>query len=261
MNENQINLSNTYFISDIHGEYDKFKKLLEYIEYDESKNLFILGDLCDRGEKTKEVIEYILTLPNVKMILGNHDYFMIKSLESMDYTVNWLSIGYGGNATLRSYNYNLNDYLKNYTTEYKNHCELLNKMFYYYEEFDSLVMVHAGVNPNRNIEEGQGLNDILFIREEFYNHEEPMKNKVIMFGHTPTNFIDNNDKDEIYVDDRKIGIDTGAVFGGKMSLIKFNKYSLDEKDIEVIYIDKDMNIGKYNKYKKFGGDVITQYGP
>lgn len=38
-----------YVISDIHGEYDLFMKMLEKIKFQDTDTLYILGDILDRG--------------------------------------------------------------------------------------------------------------------------------------------------------------------------------------------------------------------
>ena len=45
----------TYAISDIHGCYEEYIKLLEKIGFSEYDTLYILGDICDRGEKPMEI--------------------------------------------------------------------------------------------------------------------------------------------------------------------------------------------------------------
>ena len=38
-----------YCISDIHGEYDLFCRLMEYVKFSDSDELFVLGDMTDKG--------------------------------------------------------------------------------------------------------------------------------------------------------------------------------------------------------------------
>ena len=45
----------TYAISDIHGCYEEYIKLLEKINFSEDDTLYILGDICDRGEKPMDL--------------------------------------------------------------------------------------------------------------------------------------------------------------------------------------------------------------
>lgn len=50
-------------ISDIHGDYQNFKLLLRKIKYvPTSDYLFILGDLCEKGDESLLLIKYILSL-------------------------------------------------------------------------------------------------------------------------------------------------------------------------------------------------------
>lgn len=39
----------TYVMSDLHGMYDKFIAMLEKIDFSDSDELFIIGDIIDRG--------------------------------------------------------------------------------------------------------------------------------------------------------------------------------------------------------------------
>jgi len=52
--------------------------------------------------------------------------------------------------------------------------------------------------------------DLLWIRQSFYLYEGPFP-KVVVFGHTPF-------PDVLMLEDR-IGIDTGCVYGGKLSAV------------------------------------------
>ena len=39
----------TYVTADIHGEFEKFKRLIERIDLKDEDTLYILGDIFDRG--------------------------------------------------------------------------------------------------------------------------------------------------------------------------------------------------------------------
>ena len=62
-----------YVISDIHGEADRFQKMLELIEFTDKDTLYVLGDVIDRGPDGVEVLRRIKETPNMHMILGNHE--------------------------------------------------------------------------------------------------------------------------------------------------------------------------------------------
>ena len=69
---------NIKVIPDLHGEYDVFKKFLECENYfkDKKTAYIFVGDLIDRGAKSKELIDYFLNNDigsNVYFTEGNHD--------------------------------------------------------------------------------------------------------------------------------------------------------------------------------------------
>ena len=63
-----------YVISDIHGCYKEYKELLEKIHFGETDELYVLGDVVDRGPEPMKVLQDMMLRPNVYPILGNHDY-------------------------------------------------------------------------------------------------------------------------------------------------------------------------------------------
>ena len=63
----------TYVTSNIHGDYASFKKLLQTISFKDSDIMYILGDICDIGDESMELIEDISMRYNVYSIVGEHD--------------------------------------------------------------------------------------------------------------------------------------------------------------------------------------------
>ena len=68
----------TYFVSDIHGEYDLFMRLLEKIKFSNSDRLIVCGDFIDKGTASIRLVKTIFELPNVHCIMGNHEYMFFK---------------------------------------------------------------------------------------------------------------------------------------------------------------------------------------
>jgi bis(5'-nucleosyl)-tetraphosphatase (symmetrical) len=68
----------TYAIGDIQGCFSELKALLEKIHFDKRcDTLWLLGDLVNRGPQNLETLHYLMSLPNVISVLGNHDlHFM-----------------------------------------------------------------------------------------------------------------------------------------------------------------------------------------
>jgi predicted MPP superfamily phosphohydrolase len=64
----------TYFISDIHGEYDLFIKLLKKINFNSHDTLYILGDIIDKGKDSIKLLKFISKQNNMIAIMGNHEH-------------------------------------------------------------------------------------------------------------------------------------------------------------------------------------------
>ena len=65
----------TYVMSDIHGHYDEFKRMLDMIQFTDTDRLVIAGDCIDRGSQNLEMFMWIERCPaNVILLKGNHEY-------------------------------------------------------------------------------------------------------------------------------------------------------------------------------------------
>ena len=69
-----------YVMGDIHGEADRFHAMLERIHLSEEDTLILLGDVIDRGPDGIALLLEIMEMPNVIMLLGNHEDMMLKYL-------------------------------------------------------------------------------------------------------------------------------------------------------------------------------------
>ncbi|MEG0456172.1 MAG: hypothetical protein RR559_12665, partial [Bacteroides sp.] len=86
-------------------------------------------------------------------------------------------------------------------------------------EQENYIFVHAGVEPNIPLNQNTK-KSLLWIRDEF--HKNYKGNQTVVFGHTPTPALHmNRQNHEIYFgDNRIIGIDGGAVFGGQLNCLE-----------------------------------------
>ena len=68
-----------YAIGDIQGCYVELRRLLEKIEFDESKDqLWLTGDLVNRGPKSLEVLNYLYSIDqSIITVLGIHDLHLM----------------------------------------------------------------------------------------------------------------------------------------------------------------------------------------
>ena len=74
----------TYVISDPHGCKKEFDAMLEKInfsnEYDE---LWVNGDICDRGKESIALLQEIIASPNMHIVYGNHDVWLEKYMQEL----------------------------------------------------------------------------------------------------------------------------------------------------------------------------------
>lgn len=81
-----------YIVSDIHGCYDEYMALLQKINFSEEDELYVLGDVVDRGPEPIKVLQDMMNRPNVIHILGNHDFIMYIIMKKLTVEVveeNW----------------------------------------------------------------------------------------------------------------------------------------------------------------------------
>lgn len=69
-----------YVLSDIHGNERRFNSVLEKMNLQPTDTLYILGDVIDRHPDGISILRRIMDMPNVKMILGNHEHMMLNAL-------------------------------------------------------------------------------------------------------------------------------------------------------------------------------------
>ncbi|MBP5194415.1 MAG: metallophosphoesterase [Lachnospiraceae bacterium] len=72
---------NIYVLSDIHGHYDVFKKMLEKINFSGNDFMYILGDVIDRGPDGLQLILDIMERRNMELFLGNHELMMLNTID------------------------------------------------------------------------------------------------------------------------------------------------------------------------------------
>lgn len=196
-----------FAVGDIHGCYDLLQKLMEKIPVRMSDLLVFLGDYIDRGSHSREVVDFLINLEKKRekdktiFLMGNHEKMFLDYLNGKNED---LFFANGGMKTVKSYTNKGRLYLP------PTHLEFFKSLRVYFET-DDYFFVHAGVQPGLSLTE-QKEEDMLWIRGEFIFSDFRF-NKKIVFGHTPSkNFLP-------YFDSNKIGIDTGAVYGGFLTAI------------------------------------------
>ena len=220
-----------YVMSDIHGDYDRYIKMLEKINFSNEDKLFILGDVIDRGKHSIKILQDMMLRPNIFPILGNHEYMAINSLkflcqEVTDDTINqfspdlmrgilqWQAVG--GSETI--------DEFRKLSQEEKEDVFDYLYEFSLYEEIKvngtHYILVHAGLN-DFDIDKplsSYSLRDMIFDRLDYSKVYFP--DKILITGHTPTRYI--NGEDKIYKANNHIAIDCGCGYGFVLSCLCLN---------------------------------------
>jgi serine/threonine protein phosphatase 1 len=203
-------MKRTFVIGDIHGCYETLEDLLARISPDPRKDsLVFLGDYIDRGPDSKKVISRLLTLQrefvNFVALKGNHEQMLHSFLAGRDQD---FFLMMGGWQTLASYN--VDSPLPEEVTKKlpADHYRFLEELLDYWED-DENIYVHAGLQPTVPLAQ-QTHEWLLWSRLRFVESEYDFGKKVI-FGHTPFRIP--------RIQPNKIGIDTGAVYGGHLTCL------------------------------------------
>jgi len=201
-----------YAIGDVHGNLDLLQRLLEKIQPDLARDqLVFMGDYIDRGPNPKGVVDYVLgfkRLVNPQEVIclkGNHEAMFLNFLQGRDLE---LFLFNGGLSTLRDYWGEDWDHLEQLVLP-PEHRKFFEELRLYYETPDYLF-VHGGLKPGVPPAK-QDEEDLLWIRGDFIASMEDFGKKVI-FGHTPFQ--------QPLVMPNKIGIDTGAAYGNRLTCLK-----------------------------------------
>ena len=211
INENDYN--RIFVMSDIHGQYDLFLKMLDKIKLKREDLLVIIGDICDRGKKSYEIyikcMKMIKLGYNLKFILGNHEDMLLEDLEN-DYPIRYET----EYSVFRNSKYFENKDMKDWHEE--NFLEEIEWLVKWLKNCPLIIsgneniFVHAGLDLKKVLEK-QEKETVLWTREEFWLMEnvelEEYKGKNIYFGHTPN--INGRISKKT---DRIKGIDCGAFF-------------------------------------------------
>ena len=231
INENDYN--RIFVMSDIHGQYELFLKMLDKIKLKRKDLLVIIGDICDRGKKSYEIymkcMKMIKLGYNLKFILGNHEDMLLEDLEN-DYPIRYET----EYSVFRNSKYFENKDMKDWHEE--NFLEEIEWLVKWLKNCPLIIygneniFVHAGLDLKKVLEK-QEKETVLWTREEFWLMEnvelEEYKGKNIYFGHTPN--INGRISKKT---DRIKGIDCGAFFTHFLGCIEV-------KSQEEIYVYED----------------------
>jgi serine/threonine protein phosphatase 1 len=208
-----------YAIGDIHGCETQLANLHARIAEDLADRpiaaplLLHIGDYVDRGPDTAGVIARLLRgspiagVPVVNL-MGNHEHTMLEALSGeRAAATDWLFAG--GRPALESYGIDPDSPRETWPLAVPAaHLDFLRNLSLMHLE-GGYAFVHAGIRPGVALAH-QIRDDLLRMRQPFL-YSEANFGAVVVHGHTPVKAP--------VVRHNRIAIDTGAVFGGKLTCV------------------------------------------
>jgi serine/threonine protein phosphatase 1 len=206
-----------YAIGDIHGCRRQLQDLHALIAADlaarpvGTATLLHIGDYVDRGADTAGVLELLsqgTPVPGTQMVnlMGNHEATMLDAIAGERAAgTDWLFAG--GKAALESYGIDPEGPRDQWQALIPPHHQAFLKGLRLTHRAGGYFFTHGGVRPGVPLD-AQARDDLLRARA-FFLYSETDFGAVVVHGHTPVKapVIKHN----------RIAIDTGAVFGGKLT--------------------------------------------
>lgn len=228
-------------IGDVHGCLNELLDLLHALGYQlvyddvgrtgfrhpEGRRLAFVGDLTDRGPFNLGVLrvaKFLLDDGHV-IVRGNHDHKLLRALKG-----NKITVGNGLAGTLKE--------LEAVTQETRTGFQQLLEQLPYYArlgisgelgEFREIVVAHAGLQLDSVGRVGRAVESHCIYGEvEGFENGIPIRghrwrtawaqagDKHCVFGHTPVDDVDFRE--------HSVNIDTGCVFGGRLTALRFPEY-------------------------------------
>ena len=215
-------------IGDIHGCFDELCELLTKMNYEvdcenftakhpEGRRAVFLGDLCDRGPKNIEVLRLVMNMTkngSAWCVAGNHDVKLSKKLNGKN-----VQLTHGLDITVRQ----LEAQSKEFSDEVKTFIDGL--ISHYVFDGGKLVVSHAGLKEKYHGRSSGRVREFCLYGETTGETDEyglpvrfPWANEyrgkaLVVYGHIPNL--------EAQIINNTACIDTGCVFGGKLSAYRY----------------------------------------
>ena len=216
----------TLVIGDVHGKLRLLERLLTEVEYRPGEDrLVLIGDLVDRGEDSRGVVDRAIALkaeaPDKVVILrGNHEDMMLSSLARDG------SVEYGPDSELWYFNGGI-ETLESYLGDDDElsipaeHYDFLSALPSWHED-EHAIYVHASLVENgsdgfHHPSETPDDLELIWARNRHFFSE--YGGKLVVFGHTIAGMI-FGEFEKVWMRESLIGVDTGAYLTGVLSAVE-----------------------------------------
>jgi serine/threonine protein phosphatase 1 len=216
-----------FAIGDIHGGHKALSQCLERSGFDPEKDLLIsLGDICDGWPEVDKVIDELLSIKNLKVVLGNHDEWALRWMNDGWSESIWTS--QGGLATMDCYQ-------RDRERVPESHKSLLREAVLFIE-LDNKLFVHGGINPGLDLSE-QDPELLMWDRDLLSDAVKTGKKNPnyrygkwddIFIGHTTTEIyktLKPGHACNVWV------LDTGAGWSGKLTMMDIDSHEYWQSDL------------------------------
>jgi len=217
-------------IGDVHGCYDELLTLLDQLGYElkedgdiktashpDGRLAVFLGDLVDRGPGIVNTLKIVMGMVrdgNALCVAGNHDNKLLRYLKGHKVT-----IAHGLEESVAQ----LKGQAASFVNEVRSFLEQLPS--HYILDHGRLVVAHAGIKKDMIGKKSREVQKFTLYGEvtgETDEHGLPVRgdwamdydgDALIVYGHTPMK--------EVYIMNKAINIDTGCVFGNKLTALRY----------------------------------------
>ena len=222
-----------YVTSDLHGYHlEKIKEMFGKVGFSDGDFCFVLGDVIDRGEDGIKIIKWLMSQPNIELILGKHEAMMLSceflfdeiteesiiklTGSKLDLYLNWEQNG--ARPTINALYSTRPNEIK-YILEYLHEAPLYETVSVGGKDF---LLSHSGL---KNFEKNKKLSeysddDFLWNRPKI--DDRYFDDVITVFGHTPTIIYGEMYKGKAIVTDTWIDVDAGAACGFSPMLLRLD---------------------------------------
>jgi serine/threonine protein phosphatase 1 len=206
--------------------------MLDLIDFNEYDEMWINGDICDRGKDSIPLLREIMAYDNIHLVFGNHDVWLARycqelidakrdnnSLDMTDDMMNWLHYN-GGYGTMDQFMdlefhecYDIKLYLED-------------KLFYKKLTVNGqkFILIHAGL-PDDMMDPNLRLSSVpekILIWSHVDEDCNPFPDTKMIVGHIPTFLYGPQYDGKIFHAGNTIHIDCGCAYGRTLGCIRLD---------------------------------------